>query len=407
MLKLRQRPFAAFWTGQSLALLGGNVAGFALPTVAIALLGASPAQIAALTTLQALAFPLLGMVIAALVERHRKRIAMAYSDIARFAVVSALPVLYFLHHLTIGIVVTVATVTAILGVVRDVAAQAYVPSVLPPEQIGKGNARLEMSNTAAQSLGPAIGGILMHLIAAPFALFVDAFSYLGSAVTLLFVEAEEPKGVPAEKTSVRGDIWEGLQFVFSTGNLGRIALCSATLNLAGSIAQVTSLIFFYRTLHLTPIVLGLLFAFSNVGFLGVLFASRIERKLGFVGALSTSIGLMAAARVLMPLAAFGFPLITAAASLILSSAAQPLYNIVQLTYRQCVTPLDMQARMNATMRTLNSITMPVGAALGGVLAARYGVMPALVLAAALTMCASFWIIAVQFDGVRETSLAAA
>lgn len=113
--------------------------------------------------------------------------------------------LYFVHHLTIGALAIAAGLTAVLGVVRDVAAQAYVPRVLPPERISRGNAKSELSNTAAQSVGPALGGMLMHIVAAPFALLVDAFSYLGSAATLLLVRDHEGKPEPARR-SVPADI---------------------------------------------------------------------------------------------------------------------------------------------------------------------------------------------------------
>ncbi len=249
------------------------------------------------------------------------------------------------------------------------------------------------SNTAAQSAGPAVGGILIHVFAAPFALFVDAFSYLGSAATLLLVKDSEAR-VPKEErsTSVASDILDGLRFVFSTGNLGRIALSSATLNMAGSIAQVVSLIFFYRTLGVSPLVLGLLFAFSNVGFLGVMFTPRIEARLGLTGALCAGIMLTFAARALLPMAVFGSPLIISAVALLLSSAAAPLYNIVQLTYRQRITPLPMQARMHATMRTINSASAPVGAAAGGILAGWIGITPTLAVSAILTLCAMLWLV---------------
>lgn len=368
------------------------------------MLGATPKQIAGITMLQAAAFPLLGMVVAAIVEHHRKRLAMAFADVMRFLVMGALPVLYFLHHLTIGAVAIAAGVTAVLGVIRDVAAQAYVPRVLPPERIARGNAKLELSNTAAQSLGPALGGMLMHLLAAPFALFLDAFSYLGSAATLLIVREPEGKADRVQR-SVRADIWEGLQFVIRHEALSRIAYCSATLNLAGSMVQVTSLLYFYRTLHLAPLQLGILLAVSNVGFAGVILAPKLERKLGMMGALAAGIAVLAFARFMLPLASLGFPLVVAAISLTLASAASPVYNIVQLSYRQRITPMDLQARMHATMRTINSASAPAGAALGGLLATGIGIRATLFCAAVLTLGAAAWFMSAELPASARTAQA--
>jgi hypothetical protein len=48
--------------------------------------------------------------------------------------------------------------------------------------------------------------------------------------------------------------------------------------------------------------------------------------------------------------------------------AQVVYNVAQISLRQAITPLDMQSRMNATMRFIVWGTIPIGSLMGGVMA---------------------------------------
>lgn len=176
--------------------------------------------------------------------------------------------------------------------------------------------------------------------------------------------------------------------------LARIALCTATTNFGAAMASVVSLIFLYRVLHMEPLTVGLLLAFSNLGFVGALYALKLTERFGLISTLSVAVLINAGGRILLPVAALFFPIGCALASLMLTSMAAPVYNVAQLSYRQRVTPLEIQARMHAAMRTINSATAPLGALTGGILAGAFGIEPTLVLAAVTTAFAAVWFIPV-------------
>jgi hypothetical protein len=113
-----------------------------------------------------------------------------------------------------------------------------------------------------------------------------------------------------------------------------------------------------------------------------------------VAALGLAIAISTLGRFLLPLsAATPIPVVTAGVAFVIVSAAWTLYNIAQATYRQQITPLTLQARVHAAMRTINSSTVPVGAALGGVLASIAGPSTALSVCAAIAACSSVWLLA--------------
>ena len=65
----------------------------------------------------------------------------------------------------------------VLTVFFDVSYQSYLPSLVDRDQLVEGNAKLQASQSAAQILGPGLGGYLIGVLTAPIAVIVDAVSY--------------------------------------------------------------------------------------------------------------------------------------------------------------------------------------------------------------------------------------
>lgn len=348
---------------------------------------------ALLALVGALAFPVLGMPAATLVERWPKQRVMVAMDLGRMLAIGTVPLLASLHRLNLAVLVAAAAAVAAMSVFHDIAYQSHLPAIVPADRLGEGNTKLELSNTAAQSIGPALGGVLMHALSGPIAIALNAFTYLCSALALGRIDArtvrvfERPPRQPFAQ-----ELAAGVRFIVETPRLGRIALCTATMNFAGAMANVVSLLFLYRTLHLHPMQVGLVFALSNFGFAGALLAIRCSERFGLMATLSSSVLLNGAGRLLLPIAGSVFPVGGTLASLMVSSLAAPIYNVTQLSYRQSVTPLAMQARMHAAMRTVNSATAPLGALAGGVFAPALGTQHTLALAGLITACASLWFV---------------
>lgn len=378
-----------------MSLLGSQVSGLALPTVAVLMLGATAKQMALISIVGALAFPLLGMFAATIVERRAKRSVMIAMDFGRTFVLVAIPLLFLVHRLNIATVIVIFGLQAVMGVFHDIAYQSHLPAVVPRENIAEGNTKLELSSTASGSVGPALAGIVMHVVSAPFVIALDALSYAFSALSIWSMsEKDEREPMTSKRLPFFEELMAGLRFVGDTPRLGRIAMCTATMNFGGAMASVVTMIFFYRTLHLSPLAIGVIMALSNLGFAGALVAVRASEKAGLMHTLASSVILNGVGRAILPLAAAVSPVGCALISQMLTSFAQPVYNVAQISYRQQVTPLPMQARMHAAMRTINSATAPVGAFFGGIFATSLGTQHTLILASAITVAASLWFLPV-------------
>src|SRR5215212_4636027 len=171
------RDFLRLWTGDSISQVGTMVSLIAMPLLAIKVLDATPFEVGLLSTFETLAFLLVGLPAGAWVDRLRRRNVLIVADIGR-----ALLLAWYLDVLTLGQLYAVALLTGVLTVFFDVAYQSYLPSLVGRDHLVEGNAKLEASRAVSQIAGPSVGGGLVQLLTAPYAVLVDALSYLWSAV---------------------------------------------------------------------------------------------------------------------------------------------------------------------------------------------------------------------------------
>jgi len=174
----RHVDFMKLWTGETVSQLGTQVTQLALPLAAILVLKASAFQVGLLAALEFLPFILFGLPAGVWVDRLRRRPVLIAGDVLRVLTLGSIPVAYKLGTLHIGQLYAVAFLTGIGTVFFDVAYQSYLPALVERDQLVDGNAKLEMSRSAAQLGGPALGGFLVQLFKAPVAIAADAVSYV-------------------------------------------------------------------------------------------------------------------------------------------------------------------------------------------------------------------------------------
>ena len=392
----RHPDFLKLWAGETVSEFGSQVTLLAVPTVAILVLHAGPFQVGVLSALEFLAFPTLGLVAGVYADRLRRRPIMIVCDIGRLLALASIPVAFLLNALTLRQLFIVALLTGIFTVFFDVSYQSYLPALVDRANLIEGNTKLEVTRSASQIVGPAVAGLLIQWIGGARAVAVDALSFLASAVALASITTPEPESRPSTASGATGfipEMREGIDVVFKSPILWRIAGCTATTNLGSNmIFGAVFLVFAYRDLHLTAAVVGVIFAISSVGWLvGALLASWAARRLGLGLTLALAIVIGGLATLAMPIALIGAPAIVLSALGFVGFTMVPIYNINQVSLRQSITPDRIQGRMNATMRTIVWGTMPIGAFVGGILGATLGVVQTIVLGSLISSFAALWI----------------
>ena len=167
-----------------------------------------------------------------------------------------------------------------LGALFNAAYPAYVPSLIGVDRVVDGNSKLATSSSLAEIGGPGLAGALVQLVGAPFAILVDAMSFVVSAMSLLLIRAPEPpdrRGRPGRRSDPRSS--RGSRLVRHDPVLLPITLRSVIAHVAGSFYGVLYMIYLIEDLRLPPIVLGIVISAGGVGSLvGSLFAARVIRR---------------------------------------------------------------------------------------------------------------------------------
>lgn len=388
----RDPSFLLLWAGATVSTLGGAVSEIAIPTAAIFLFRAGPLQVAILGALETLPFAGLGLLLGPYAERLRKRPIMVACDVGRFLLLGSIPAAALAHELTLGQLYAVAFGTGCFTVLFEVAYQSHLPALVSRQRLMGANSRLYVSGTAGATVGPAIGGVLIQVLGAALTVAVDSLSYLVSAAAISLIPRPEPEPHAAPESSFRRDLGEGLRFVLGHPILRRIAAGNATFTIGWRAIWAIYLLYCYRVLHLSPAQAGLLLGTGGVALVGgALLREPLTRAVGFGRMLFITSLLAGLQCFLIPLAGLGLGPAAMFAAMIILGLASGSFDVSQLTLRQLLTPDRLQARMNATMRTLFWGPRPIGFLLGGILGSTVGLIPTMALAGVVATLASvFW-----------------
>ncbi len=365
------------WAGQTVSELGSVVTRTAVPLVALLVLGAGPREMAFLVVSASLAVLLFGFLAGAWVDRLKRRPLLIWTDAIRALLLFSIPLAYLGGVLRMEQLYAVMFVEAGLGSLFDAAYPAYVPSLIGVERVVEGNSKLATSSSLAEIGGPGLAGALVQLASAPFAIFVDAVSFVVSAISLLLIRTPEPPRPPRALASpIRAEIVEGLRLVLRHRLLLPMALRSVIAHVAGSFYGVLYTLYLIQELHLNPFLLGIVISAGGVGSLvGSLFASRAINRFGIGPALIwTAIGASALGG-LTPLAQGPILLATLMVFIpqLVGDGLQTIEGVAEISLIQGLVPDRVLGRVNATLEVFShGIAYPIGALAAAAIAGMVG-----------------------------------
>jgi MFS family permease len=399
----RDRNFLTLWGGQTLSQFGAQIVELAIPVLAVLLLNATEWEVGVLGAAQVAAFLVVGLPAGAWIDRMRKRRVMIVADVVRAVALSALPVLALFGALQMWHLFAVMLVMGIATVFFDVSNQSIIPSLVRTDQIAEANGKLQSTEQLAGLAGPAFGGWLVSVLAAPLALLITVGTYIASFVALMFTRDHEQLRAPEDHKPILHEIGEGLRWVFGNPLLRRIVLTTGTANFFGTIAVTLLPIFVLRELDMSPALLGIAFSISAVGgLLGAIATPRIVKRIGEGRAIPVSAIVFSVAPFFLPVISLfpelAFPLLVV--QMFLMNFTILLYNITQVSFRQRITPARLLGRMNASVRFVVWGVMPIAALLAGALGTFIGTVPTLWIAATGELLSCLFIVTGPFWAMR-------
>lgn len=400
------RPFLRYWRASAVSGLGTYVTLFALQALVVITLNGSATDVGWLNTARWLPYLVFGLVVGALVDGRRRLPLMVGSDLVQAALLLAIPLMWWLGLLSLPTLMLVVIAYGTAAVVNSAATMSLLPRLVEPNQLQPAHARTDGADAVASMAGPALAGLLVSVFGAPLTVLVDSATYVYSAFTLRRINLDEPPprtGVTAKGLAT--DVVDGVRWAYRRSGLATLAVATHGWFVGNAIVGVVLAPYVLRTLDLSAYQFGAVGAAGGAGaVIGAAITTRVGRRLGtgrtiILCHIVTTLGVIV-------MASAG-PKIPVAGTLSVIMVGQGLYGLAmgmsnshQTSYRQLVTPDELQARTNTTLRSINRAVVVIVAPIAGVLADAWGIRPMLFAAAMTFALVAAGLSATSFRKVR-------
>jgi len=353
------------WQGQLVSAVGDMVYQVALGFWVLGYTGSTAVMglvVAAGFLPRALVSPFAGV----LVDRLNRKWLLVFMDLIRGIVVVMVALAAFQGLLTVNLIIVAAILIGLCAAFFDPSVTSTIPSLTSRENLVQINSLFAVNQSGAGIIGNALGGLLFATLGAPILFLTNGISYLVSAFTEIFIQVP-PLVHEKKEFHFFVDMKQGLKFIASHRGMVVLMVSVFSLNFLLSMSGVLFLPYFQRRPDLGPetygIAMATLSAASLLGFI-TLFVKKIApgkqfrwfwvSTLTFILARTTLFSFESYWAILVQFITFGFS-VSVINSLIGSAG-------------QLMVPDHLRGKVFGFMGAMGSGLMPLGMALGGVLA---------------------------------------
>jgi CRP-like cAMP-binding protein len=302
-----------------------------------------------------------GLIAGVVVDRYDRKKIMIAADILRALVVVTIP---FLISASIVWLYVLVIVSSSITQFFSPANESVLPEIASEEELGAANAIMAIAQFGSTAIGFAAAGFLASTNSIEAVFFVDAATFLFSALMISLVKVD-----PLEVTEHAGigavirDIGFGARFIAKTPILRSLNLVRVPVLLCFGLQNVLLLPFALRALHATEFEYGLQEGLTSVGFvIGSLAMARLADRLREGQWLVLSYTLMG---LLSLLYSFQSAVWVAVGIIAISGAMNAPSFVAGRLINQRNTPREMRGRVFSTSYVLRDVVYLSGMALAG------------------------------------------
>jgi MFS family permease len=247
----RNRNFVLLWIGQAISFFGDRIHQVALAGIVASRGPGSEIEVGITFAATAVPNVVLGPLAGALVDRWDRKRTMVASDIARAALVLAVP---FAIEVSIVLVYLIAFALATVSLLFRPAKTAVLPLVVDEDELVTANSATTVSETGADLIGYPIAGVIVAALSGIIgtAFVLDAGTYLISALLIVLMviphDPEQATG-PMKVHDVWRDIVDGWQFLRRQTELFANTLVSMVAQLVVGAEVVVSILYAQHVLE--------------------------------------------------------------------------------------------------------------------------------------------------------------
>lgn len=365
-----------------MSLFGDYIAFFTLPYFMLALTG-NAVDLGLTAAAETLPMLLFGLAAGVFLDR-RRRLGMTLIgvDLVRAGAFGVLAVAASNDWASPPVIFAVAFVVGSMAVLFDSGLQSWMTTSLLENDLIRANAQLGLARTLTLSVGPLVGGFIVA-IAGGFALAfgLNALTFVVSAGLLALVRPIS--NAPTRRFEPFGrSIRTGVRVLFADRRLRWGTLGGTLTNFVFQPLEALLVLFvateilgidsMEQALTDEGFKIGLFFALqAAIGSIGVAFAGRVARRLPLGTMYVLGLTLLGGGFLVVALTRSWIAIIPAGIAI----TGVTWVNVALVTMRQRLAPPEQMGRVIAASRTFAWAGLPLGAAIGGLLASWFGVVP--------------------------------
>lgn len=362
-----QFPLIALFGATTISMLGSVLTLIAVPWFVL-VTTKSATQVGLTAFCETLSIILAGFFAGALVDRMGYERASISTDIASGIAVALVPFLYYTIGLAFWQLLVLVFLSSFFETPGNSARAALLPDVA--EQAGmpleQANAFLQAIQRGSRLFGAPLAGILIALLGTSRLLWIDAATFLISAV-IIALALPRSSVIPARESTRRyvTELKEGLQFILHDRLLFAIMVTVMLTNFLDAPFLSVIMPVYMRNRFCNAVDFGLAFAaFGGGALVGAVLYSlighRLPRRVTFLGAF------LLAGLPFWVLALSPSLVLTLGAIVFLGVAGAPLNPIINTVNQERV-PIGLRGRVFGTAVAGSQLSVPLGTVLAGYL----------------------------------------
>ncbi len=385
---LRQRNFALLWVGGLVSYTGNRMLATALPFYIFQQTG-SPLATALMTVMGILPVVFLGTFSGVYVDRWNLKGLLLITNLLHMVVTFLL--LLVPTEQGLWLVYGVALVNALLGTFQSPAENVLLPRLVGQGDLLSANALNSLNDNLARLIGPPLGGLLLGLGGLQSVVVIDSLSFLWAAVLVACIDLPDRDRAPRASGAGEGYSWrrfwrewlEGLAAIRQDPVVLTLTGVLAATGFAGTMLSPLYPAFAEAVLGIDAFGFGVILTAQAVGGIGgSLLLGQWGKRLSAIPMLVWG-NILVGALLLVQFNVGLFPVALLVAFLI--GPEQVAVNVGLQTLLQQRVPVARQGRVFGTMGTTGALFGLLGASVAGPLGVAIGVVPALNIAAGITI----------------------
>jgi MFS family permease len=208
---LRHRNFLVFWVAAIISNSGSNMQAVTVPFVIYGITG-SAAWLGISAACTFVPTVIVGPIAGAVADRYQRRKVLLITQTIQMLAAFALWGVWVTGHAGVASILTLVVLSSCAGGINIASWQAFVPSLVPREDLMNAVRLNSIQFTLSRAVGPALAGLVLSRFGAGASFMVNAVTYLLVIAALMSIPPH-PNVAAASRRSVAREFVDGIRYM--------------------------------------------------------------------------------------------------------------------------------------------------------------------------------------------------